>query len=230
VWLGRQCRRALPLLAKAGTQSYKAFDEVLLVDERGDALRADALPDNEEFIFYYPLVSTPCFLLKLDETQGVDLQTAAGSEYRWSGGVGPGNRLVAYSAICAHKLSHPSPTVSFIGYRKDLPAVLNDSDGVPPQSGVIQCCSEHSVYDPARGAQVVSGPAPQPLAAIELNVAQDKIYATGVWGGDLFETFLSKFGMRVQLEMRVADVSAPVRGNTVVMRGDEFSRRRIRCG
>jgi len=34
---------------------------------------------------------------------------------------------------------------------------------------VIHCCSEHSQYDPAEGARVVAGPAPQPLAAILLD-------------------------------------------------------------
>ena len=43
----------------------------------------------------------------------------------------------------------------------------------------IHCCAEHSVYDPASGARVVSGPAPQPLAAIllEYDAGQDTLAA-----------------------------------------------------
>ena len=32
------------------------------------------------------------------------------------------------------------------------------------RGSVIHCCADHSVYDPAAGARVVAGPAPQPLA------------------------------------------------------------------
>ena len=34
------------------------------------------------------------------------------------------------------------------------------------QDGLIHCCAEHSQYDPARGAEVLSGPARQPLNAL----------------------------------------------------------------
>ena len=95
--------------------------------------------------------------------------------YAWPGGVGPGRAIVAFSAICAHKLAYPTREVSFIRYQ--APA-RRPSDG-----GVIHCCADHSVYDPAAGARVVSGPAPQPLAAIvlEYDAATDELFASARW-------------------------------------------------
>ena len=51
------------------------------------------------------------------------------------------------------KQDHP-----FISFRKSKSA-----KGV--QDNLIHCCADHSQYDPARGAQVLSGPASQPLCA-----------------------------------------------------------------
>src|SRR5438552_3337692 len=83
-------------------------------------------------------------------------------------GRSPGARrsIVAYSAICAHKLAYPTREISFIRYQ--------EQPSKTSKGGVIHCCAEHSVYDPAAGARVVSGPAPQPLAAIVLDYDPDQ--------------------------------------------------------
>ena len=49
---------------------------------------------------------------------------------------------------------------------------------------MIHCCSEHSEYDPATGARVLGGPAPQPLSAIllEHDKSNDYLYAVGTLG------------------------------------------------
>lgn len=221
-----------PMLANAGEQTYESFERTLLIDSDGNPLDLDKIPMSTELIFYYPYVSTPCFLLQLDQALETpeSLETNDGSQYVWQGGVGPEKRLVAYSAICAHKMSHPSPTISFIGYRRDLPDSLARKPNSLGESGVIQCCSEHSVYDPARGARVLSGPAPQPLAAINLEVDDNKIYATGVWGGQMFSKFMDAFGMRVQMEMNIQDISQLSGETSVVQKGETLSRQRIICG
>src|SRR6185436_1402830 len=102
----------------------------------------------------------------------------------WPGGVGPRGSIVAYSAICAHKLTYPTRDISFISYRAEK-TVGNKF------ANVIHCCSEHSQYDPAAGARVVAGPAPQPLAAIllEHDAGTDEIYAVGTLGGEMFNEF-----------------------------------------
>lgn len=85
-----------------------------------------------------------------------------GRKYRWKGCVGANSSIVAYSAICAHRLPYPTRQISFIRY------YCNSVDPSIGRSNVIHCCAEHREYDAAQGARVVSGPAPQPLAAIIL--------------------------------------------------------------
>jgi Rieske Fe-S protein len=188
----------LPTAADAATLKTRLYRRALLVDERGEPIRAEALRTGVGYVFDYPFVSTPCFLLRLAKPAagGIDLKTEKGGIYRWEGGVGPGRAIVAYSAICAHKLTYPTRQVSFIGYR----------DGPSPVAGpgkVITCCSDRSVYDPAAGARVVAGPAPQPLATVllEHDAKSDALAAVGTFGGEMFEQFFQKFGFRLQLEM-----------------------------
>jgi Rieske Fe-S protein len=58
------------------------------------------------------------------------------------------------------------------------------------------------VYDPAEGARVLSGPAPQPLAAIVLEYQPDEeaLYALGTVGAEQFDAFFDKYRMKVALE------------------------------
>jgi len=66
---------------------------------------------------------------------------------------------------------------------------------VAGRGNVIVCCAHHSVYDPSHGAKVLSGPAPQPLAAITLehDAASDGLYATGTFGGEVFDEFFKAY-------------------------------------
>ena len=188
--------------AGAGAVSADArphfYARAKLVAADGRPLRASRVPVNQNLIFHYPYAATPCFLLNLGRpaAAAAQLKTVDDRAYEWRGGVGAQRSIVAYSAICAHKLTYPTRQVSFIGYR----------DGPSPVAGagkVITCCSDRSVYDPAAGARVVSGPAPQPLATIllEHDAAKDELAAVGTFGGEMFETFFQKFGFRLQLEM-----------------------------
>ena len=63
-----------------------------LVDTGGKTLRADALTVGQSYVFHYPYVTTPCFLIDLGSPTepGADLETSDGRPYRWAGGVGPG--------------------------------------------------------------------------------------------------------------------------------------------
>ena len=90
-----------------------------LVDADGNTLTPDALTVGQSYVFHYPYVTTPCFLidLGLPAEPGAELETSDGRPYRWSGGVGPGRSIVAFSAICAHRMSYPTRKVSFIDYR-----------------------------------------------------------------------------------------------------------------
>ena len=188
----------LPAPADAATLKARLYKRARLVDARGEPFKAESLKVGVNYVFDYPFASTPCFLLRLARPAagGVDLRTEGGGTYRWEGGVGPGRAVVAYSAICAHKLTYPTRQVSFIGYR-DAPSP------VAGNGKVITCCSDRSVYDPAAGARVVAGPAPQPLATIllEHDAATDGLAAVGTFGGEMFDAFFRKFGFRLQLEL-----------------------------
>ena len=163
---------------------------------KGEPIRAGALAAETNYVFHYPYASTPCFLLRLPRVASgaVNLKREDGAAYAWNGGVGPERSIVAFSAICAHKLAYPTRDVSFIRYQKDQSATSAGS--------VIHCCADHSVYDPSAGARVVSGPAPQPLAAIVLehDPATDAIHALGTLGPEQFDAFFKKYEFKLGME------------------------------
>lgn len=203
---------------------------VKLLWSDGSPVTAASLVPETEYLFSYPYYSTPCFLLRLHSSAApVDLTTEEGLEYRWQGGVGPDRSVVAFSAICAHKLTHPSKAVSFIGYRREPVGFLNENKQVVRRAGVIQCCSEHSIYNPAAGARVISGPAAQPLAAVDLRARASGLEVVGVYGGQLFDRFFHQFGFRLEFELGKHKYREPVPGQTLVMRTDEYTRQRIQC-
>jgi arsenite oxidase small subunit len=92
---------------------------------------------------------------------------------------------------------------------------------------VIYCCSEGSVYDPAEGCRVLGGPAPQPLAAIDLALDEDtgELRALGTYGGDMFERFFERFGFQLALQQRKDedDIRALVGATTEVVPLREYS-------
>ncbi|MGB1108745.1 MAG: hypothetical protein ACPG4N_00220 [Gammaproteobacteria bacterium] len=218
--------------AMAVQRPVKRYERVLLTDEHGRPLDCAELSPEHEYIFHYPYSLTPCFLLDLGRplAGGKELSTKDGEPYRWQGGVGPGRSLVAFSAICAHRMTHPTPNVSFIGYRKQEIGYLDSDYELRHRAGVIQCCSERSIYDPANGAEVLGGPADQPLAAIELEYTeQGELYATGVYGGDLFDRYFETFNQRLILEYQTLDVRQPVQARSKVLSVDGYTRRRMDC-
>jgi len=209
------------LAADARAQFYP---RARLVDAKGAPLRAAAIPANRNLIFHYPFAATPCFLLNLGrEVRPVQLKTASGAPYEWKGGVGAARSVVAYSAICAHRLSYPTRDISFISFRTEKSARNRIAN-------VIHCCSEHSQYDPAEGARVVAGPAPQPLAAIllEHDAATDSVYAIGTAGGEMFGEFFDKFAFRLALE-HGDGARASVAGNCVVQELENYCRQQVKC-
>lgn len=216
---------ALPHAAQAANLSARQYRRALLVDEKGAPIHSAALQVGRNYVFDYPYSSTPCFLLRLDRPApgGIELKTESGQPYRWEGGVGEGKAVVAYSAICAHKMTYPTRQVSFIGYR-DAPSP------VAGKGKVITCCSDRSVYDPSAGAKVVSGPAPQPLATIllEHDAKSDEIWAVGTFGGEMFAEFFRKFEFRLQLEVGPR-VRHPVEGRAVVKELENYSTQWAQC-
>ncbi len=211
--------------ALAADARPQLYGRVQLVDEKGRPLAAKAIPANRNLIFHYPYESTPCFLLNLGRPAkaSAQLKTADNQPYEWKGGVGPGRSIVAYSAICAHKLSYPTRDISFISYRPGKSVASK-------HAAVIHCCSEHSQYDPADGARVLAGPAPQPLAAIllEHDAASDGLFAVGTLGGEMFNEFFAKFEFRLALEHNGTPKRA-VAGQCVVRELDSYCKQQVKC-
>jgi len=94
---------------------------------------------------------------------------------------------------------------------------------------VIHCCAEHSQYDPADGARVLAGPAPQPLAAILLDydAGSDELTAVGTLGGEMFNQFFAKYQLRLQLEGAPGRV--PVAASCAVIELENYCRQQVKC-
>jgi len=224
---------ANPRLLANPDATLHRYQRSRLVDHQGKPITPDHLKIGENYLFRYPFIATPCFLLNLGKAteKNTVLQTEHGATYRWQGGVGPKRSIVAFSAICAHKMSYPANEVSFINYRHRSVSFLDQQKAVTQRAQVIHCCSERSVYDPLRGASVLGGPAPQPLAAIELEYDKKdgSIYAIGVSGGELFEAFYQKYFFRLTMEFKTQNVKQAVAQTTEVVPLTGYSHNQVLC-
>jgi arsenite oxidase small subunit len=171
---------------------FEAYEKVKLVDSDGNPLKASTLKKEVTYIFNYPMVGTPCILVDMGEatSRDVKLKSEAGEEYIWKGGVGKNSSIVAYSGICAHQLTHPSPNDSFIKY-----VSKNEKTIACKQGGVIVCSSHLSAFDTAKGCKNISGEAKQPLPSIvlEYDEKSDELYAVAVLGPDKFQDYFKSF-------------------------------------
>ncbi len=182
----------------------------------------DSLDSGKAYVFSYPYRTTPCFLVRLGAS-------APGGQ-SWPGGLDTDQSVVAFSAICSHKMSHPAKPISHISYRES-PVTFYDASGTKQtRQGVISCCSERSVYDPANGGAVLSGPAPVPLAAIALHSdSSGRLSAVGSIGPDQYEQFLEKFGFRLAMEYGITDVRARAADKTEIVLATDFSHQQVLC-
>jgi Rieske Fe-S protein len=213
---------ALPAWAEVAPRLY---DRARLVDVHGVPLKARALIAETNYVFHYPFVGTPCFLLNLGRpvAAAATLRRDDGTTYAWRGGVGPARTIVAFSAICAHKLAYPTRDVSFIRYQPQRSATSD--------AQVIHCCADHSVYDPAFGARVLAGPAPQPLAAILLDydAATDELAAQGTTGAEQFDAFFKKYEFKLALDHGQDKARRPVGASAVVRELAQYCKQTIQC-
>lgn len=220
------CAFGAPELLAATDLKPRFYARAPLLNEAGRPLKVADLVVDRNYIFHYPFEGTPCFLLNLGRptVQSVALKTGNGATYSWPGGVGPKKAIVAFSAICTHQLTYPAPQVSFISYRDRSTA----SGTAKPN--LIHCCSEHSEYDPASGARVVGGPAPQPLSAIllEYDAKADGLQAVGTLGGEVFDAFFAKYEFKLAMES--GGSRARQQATQAVVRDlQNFCKQQIRC-
>jgi arsenite oxidase small subunit len=210
--------------ALAADAKPKRYDKVMLCDATGAPLKAASLKPQVNYVFHYPFQATPVFLLDLGQAAApVVLNTKDRQSYAWPGGVGPRKSLVAFSAICAHKLVYPTPQLSFISFRKS-----KANNGL--QDNLIHCCADHSQYDPAQGSKVLSGPAPQPLCAvlIEHDAASDSLTAVGTLGGELFDEFFKKYEFKLSMDVG-AKAKDKVLAKATVTELEKFCSNTVSC-
>lgn len=212
-----------PENALSTSLTAKAYPRARLLDAAGRPLRATQVSARRNYVFFYPFLGTPCFLLNLGRPVPGARVAGGNGEYDWPGGTGPARSLVAYSAICSHQLTYPTRDISFISFR-------SGKSGPNKHADVIHCCSEHSQYDPALGAKVLAGPAPRPLAAIllEHDARTDEIHATGTLGPEAFNEFFRKYEFRLAMEHggRAAGDNSQ---NCRVTELDNYCRQQIQC-
>ena len=226
-FIGACAALAAPPLFAAADAKPRFYSRTRLVDARDRPLKPSQLAIGTNYVFHYPFAGTPCFLLNLGKAtpRNIALKTESGGDYVWPGGVGPNRAIVAYSAICSHRLTYPTRQISFISFREQAGA------GRIAQRNMIHCCSEHSEYDPASGARVMGGPAPQPLSAIALEheAATDALYAIGTLGGELFNAFFEKYEMRLTLDYGSGRAKERIANTSVVSELTNYCRQQVRC-
>lgn len=206
-WLAAQpINRSVPASTQAGKRSEQ-YARSILADERGEPVRASSLKPLINYLFHYPFVATPCLLLNLG---------------RNIGGAGPAKSIVAFSAICSHKLAYPAKEVSFIRFQANA--------STRSEAERIHCCADHSVYDPAVGAKVIAGPAPAPLAAIVLehNDRDDTLCAVATSGVDQFDAFFAKYDFKLNMEFD-GKPRKSVAASTRLMELTKFCRNVAQC-
>ncbi len=209
----------LPVAAVGEVQRYPRS---LLVDSRGRPWLARQLKPGEAFLFNYPYTVSPVFLIAFERgVQPLELVTEGKQHYAAPAGVGPNKSIVAFSAICAHKLMYPKAAISFIGLR-------NGDRGEPAH--VIHCCGDNSRYDPLHGARVIDGPAPQPLAAVllEWDASSDQLHAVGTRGGEMFDKFFEKYSKQLELETG-SSLRKPSDATVVVQPAASYSKNWMSC-
>lgn len=212
---------AASLSASKSVAETKQYTRSALVYEDESPVTVSSLVPGTSCIFSYPYVATPCFVIRL--------RKSAVAADGWQGGVGEDQSVVAFSAICSHKMSHPAKPISHINFRDEK--INFYTQGKEQElDQLISCCSEKSVYDPANGAAVLSGPAPAPLASISLEVNGDgQLYAVGSSGRNQYERFMDKFGFRLAMEYGLSDVRTEVGESTIAVLAEKFSSQQIRC-
>jgi rieske iron-sulfur protein len=130
----------------------------------GTPLRAASLTDGDAVLVYPEgKSSNPANLVQLIKLKETDFKPPTRINLTDQG-------FVAYSAICTHL----GCTVSWIKNEKT------------PDASYTECFCHNSIFNPARGATVMGGPAPIPLAQIGVKVAQDgSLVFTGGFTGPI---------------------------------------------
>jgi len=133
-------------------------------DRSGTPLRASAFEDGDA-VLAYPRGKTgnQANLVQLIRLREDEFKPPVRRELTDRG-------FVAYSASCTHL----GCTVSWVKNPR------------APEASYSECFCHNSIFDPSRGAKVVGGPAPIPLAQIGVKVSEDGMLVfTGGFSGPI---------------------------------------------
>jgi len=220
---------ARPELLLANDLSVQKHNRVLLTTKAGKPLKASSLKTTDSYLFHYPYVSTPCFLINLGKTvKGLTISSndeqSANANYQWQGGVGKQQSVVAFSAICTHQLSYPGNKISFISYNLEKTKTADH-----PQS--IVCCAHQTVFDPSQGGTALAGATKVPLISVvlEYDSASDHLYAVGTVGKDIFSEFFRAYKSELNEQFGRGKAKEKVAEKTTVQLHEEFSAQIARC-
>jgi Rieske Fe-S protein len=154
-----------------------AYPKVQLLDLDGSPLtvakveKAYNVMTSDVLLFNYPLLNEPNFLINL-----APASTGGPGATNVKNGIGHGNSIVAFSAICQH-LGCPAPALNYFP-----PGTCPQTPG--GRAFYLHCTCHGSTYDPVNGASNLTGPAvlPLPQVILEWNASDDTIFAVNEVG------------------------------------------------
>ena len=78
---------------------------------------------------------------------------------------------------------------------------------------------------------MLGGPAPQPLASIELDYDrnEDTLYATATIGGEMFDRYFRTFHDRLVLQYQRTDIDSAMNGTAELMRLSDYTNNQVSC-
>ena len=130
----------------------------------GRPIAAAALKGQTNYVFLYPFSETPCFLVDLGEPIApAPLKLKDGTEYAWPAARGRRSR----SSPTWRSARTPSRTRS-PGSRVSEYYGPEEKGALAGAGNVITCCVHASIFDPAKGAEVIQAPAEIPLTTVLL--------------------------------------------------------------
>jgi Rieske Fe-S protein len=161
------------------------FPTLTIVSSSGKPINTTDIQVNNPtpFLFNYPLLNEPNFLLRLGDSSNKDMAIKSvtvkdpgnGNTFVSAPGVGPYNSVIASSAICQH-LGCVPPKIHFYS---------PSSSSFP---GMIHCSCHGSTYDPKTGFSIVTGPTQHPLPNTYLSYdsSSDTYKVTGMVGPTIY--------------------------------------------
>ena len=166
--------------------------------------------DETNYVFQYPFAGTPCFLLKLGRpVEATATPAGARTDRRTSGAAASGRRrsIVAFSAICAHKLAYPTRDVSFIRYQRQP-----STNSVAPGASIAAPSTASTIRPRERASFRARRRSRSRAILLEYDAAQDTLAAVGTLGAEQFDAFFRKYEFKLAMEYGEGKARRPVGG------------------